>query len=62
MTDTKCGDNDNEDGGNIKLPPCSVGGGRHQKSLLLDSSIDEVVENHKGDEGDKVEGQHRQDG
>ena len=62
VTDTKCGDNDDEDGGNIKLSPCSGSGGWNKTSLLLNSSVDKVVENHKGDEGDKVEGQHRQDG
>ena len=62
VTDTKDGDNDDEDGGNIKLSPCSGGGGWNKTSLLLNSSVDKVVENHKGDKGDKVEYQHRQDG
>ena len=61
MTKAKEADNADENGGNMELSVGSSGWAGNYKSLLLYCSVDEVVEDHEGEEGDDADSQHRDD-
>ena len=57
MADTKDGDNDDEDDGNVYISPRSGNWGGNKKGFLPDSCINEVVEDNEGDEWNETSDQ-----